>query len=289
MSSRFCPRFGFTLLLALAVVPFAAQSELRSEARLDLRLASGHTVEARVTRPADAAGALPAVMLFGGFERGAGALDLVQPTRPMILASFDYPIVVPQRLDLGGSIALLPAARRAIHDSFEAIGLLHAQLLQRADVDPARVSIVGVSFGAPFAVVAAADHGIPGLVVIHGFADVPRVISHQFAWRWAEDGRAWMQPLAWLLGRSLAAYAGIPRIENHAARLRAEQKVWMLSAKDDALIPPRANESLRAAFATSPAHFDYETEDGGHLRGEKDPRIPDLLRRTERWLVANGL
>jgi predicted esterase len=126
-------------------------------------------------------------------------------------------------------------------------------------------------------------------VVIHGFADVPRVISHQFAWRWAEDGRAWMQPLAWLLGRSLAAYAGIPRIENPAARLRAEQKVWMLSAKDDALIPPRANESLRAAFATSPAHFDYETEDGGHLRGEKDPRIPDLLRRTERWLVANGL
>lgn len=260
---------------------------------LSLRLEGGRAVAARVRVPMPDAGplqpAMPAVMLLGGFERGAAALDLVQPTRPTILASFDYPIVMPERLGPRESIAVLPEARRAVHDSLQAVGLLYAQLARRADVDAARTTLVGVSFGAPFAVVGAAEHAVPGLVVIHGFADLPQVIGHQFASRWARDGRAWMWPLAWLLGHALDAYARLPDIEQQAARLRATQQVWMLSARDDARVPAAATESLRAAFARSAARLRHDTEDGGHLRGQSDPRIPRLLRRTEAWLIANGL
>lgn len=279
-----CRALAASLLLACSAAPAAV-----IEQRLDLRLASERSVKAVIRAPDHAETRMPAVMLFGGFERGAAALDLVQQSRPTVLATIEYPIDVPRKIGWQRAVGLLPEARRAIHDSFEAIGLLHAQLRARPDVDPARVSIVGVSFGAPFAVVSAAEHGISGLVVIHGFANVPEVITHQFAWRWAEDGRGWMQPLAWALGRFLNWYAEIPRIEVHAARLHAGQKVWMLSANDDALIPPRADAALREGFAASQATFEHETEAGGHLRGDKDPRIPELLRRTEHWLIANGL
>lgn len=283
-----------TALVALctALVATRGHAAAPSDERVTLELAEGRSLQATVRAPASAGAQpsrRPAVMLFGGFERGASALDLVKPTRPTVLASFDYPLNVPGKLGWRASLALLPEARRAIHDSFEGIGALYAQLQQRPDVDPARVSIVGVSFGAPFAVVSAAELGIPGLVVIHGFADVPRVISHQFAWRWDVDQRPWLQPMAWLLGRFLNSYADLPRIETHAQRLHAGQRVWMLSAQDDALIPPGANEALRKAFAASAARFEYETELGGHLRGEDDPRIPDLLQRTEAWLIAHGL
>lgn len=290
-SARRSVRVALLALLLMAPAHDCAAAP-RLDERATLDLAEGRRLHATIRQP-DAAVArgqrLPAVMLFGGFERGASALDLVQPTRPTVLASFDYPLAVPAALGWRESLALLPQARRAIHDSFEAIGLLHAQLRQRPEVDPARISIVGVSFGAPFAVVSAAEHRIPGLIVIHGFGDVTGVISHQFAWRWDVEQRPWLRPLAWLLGRFLNAYAALPRIEQHARRLDAGQHVWMLSAQDDALIPPRANESLRTAFAESAASFDYETETGGHLRGEDDPRIPELLQRTEAWLVSRGL
>lgn len=285
-----CKAMCCVWLLACVVCGEAFALDWRDEL-LPLRLNDGRVITARLRVPdlADASRALPAVMLLGGFERGASALDLVQPTRPTVLASFDYPIALPERLGVRDALRLLPEARRAVHDSLQALGLLHAQLARRADVDTARITLVGVSFGAPFAVVAAAEHEIPGLVVIHGFADLPTVIGHPFARRWAEDGRAWMSPLAWLLGHALDAYADLPVIEQHAARLRASQQVWMLSARDDALIPARATNALREALARSAARVDDELEDGGHLRGASDPRIPALLRRTERWLIARGL
>lgn len=279
---------AIALALACSLAGPEAAAGTREESLL-MPLDSGRTVQARVLKPATAGAPMPAVILLGGFERGAAALDLVQPSRATVLASFDYPIALPDRIGWRESLRLLPPAKRAIHDSFAAVGRLHSHLRARPDVDAARISIVGVSFGAPFAVVGAAEHAIPGLVVIHGFAEVPRVIGHQFAWRWAEDGRAWLRPLAWLLGHALHAYAALPRIEDQASRLRDTQQVWMLSASDDALIPPAADDALRSAFARSAARLTYETEAGGHLRGDRDPRIPDLLKRTEAWLIASGL
>lgn len=276
----------------LATQPCAAAAAGYIEERLDLQLDSGRVVRARVLRPADASSPakLPAIMLFGGFETGAAALDLVQPTQATLLASFDYPLEMPGRgAGLVGILKRLPAARRGIHDSLEAMGLLYRQLAARADVDPGRISIIGVSLGAPFAVVAAADHGVPGLGLIHGFADVPQVIAHRLIERWAPERSTWAQAPIRALAWALCGYAGVPDIAAAAARLQAHQRAWMLSAADDDLIPASATASLHRGLAASDASVEFETEPGGHLRGEDDPRIPQLLARGEAWLERAGL
>ena len=273
----------------LVALSLDAHAQIRAETQLDLQLENSRRVSARLILPVDAAAPLPAVILLGGFERGAAALDLIPPGYPAVLASFDYPLDVPDSIGLREGLMLVPQVRRAIRDSQEAAGLLYAALVQRDDVDAARISIVGVSLGAPFAVIAAAEHGIPGLAVIHGFGQLPQVLSHQFIWRSDDPDRFWVRPLAWMLGRALSWVTGLPSVEQHAQRLQAHQRVLMLNAADDERIPPAAMQSLSSALRASAAQVQIETESGDHLSGESDPRIPLLLQRTDRWRAELGL
>lgn len=289
MSCRRIIQLSKSLAAALMLFSGAADAQIRAEAQLDLQLDSGRRVMARVILPTDPAARLPAVILLGGFERGAAALDLIPPGYPAVLASFDYPLDLPDSIGLREGLRLLPQVRRAIADTQDTICLLHAALVQREDVDAARISIVGVSLGAPFAVIAAAEQGIPGLAVIHGFGQLPQVIGQQFLWRWDLEDRVWTRPLAWLLGHGLAWAAGLPSVEQHAQRLQAHQRVLMLNAAGDERIPPAATQSLSRALQASAAKVQVETEPGDHLSGETDPRIPLLLQRTDRWRSEQGL
>lgn len=288
--SRRVPNWiALTALLVCVLISPASPAQLRAETTVELRLVSGRVIPARLVLPVQTGERLPAVMLFGGFERGAGALDLVEPSRPTLLASFDYPLSVPRKPRFWEALGLLPEARRGIADSVEAMGLLYAHLRTREDVDPARITLVGVSLGAPFAVAAAAEYGIPGLAVVHGFGQVRQVIAHQFIRRWEPRRGAWVRPVAHALAAFLTGYGGIPDVEARARTLRAEQRVMMLIAGDDELVPAAATAALLDGFRASAAQVESEVESGGHLAGEVDPRIPALLARTERWMVDHGL
>lgn len=259
------------------------------QTRVPLELQSGRVVDAHVLVPTTRADRVAAVMLFGGFERGAAALELVSPSQPTVLASFEYPFEIPEIEGWIDAVRLLPAARRAIHDTFEGIGLLHAHLQARADVDPARITLVGVSFGAPFAVVSAAEYDVPGLAVIHGFGRVADVIAHSLARRWKVEERPWVRPLAWTLGHLLTLYAGVPDVDAHATRLRTDQRVLMIAAREDERVPAVATEALREGLKASAARVVFEQEAGAHLTGGEDPRIPALLDRAQTWMREEGL
>lgn len=269
----------------------SAEVSARVETRVDLALSRGGGIEARVQVPRgdDPDHGWPAVMLFGGFERGESVLDLVASARPKVLASFDYPLAIPEDLRGWEAVRHLPAARHGIHDTLEGIGGLYAHLRGMPEVDPERITIVGVSLGAPFAVISAARHDIPGLAVIHGFGSVDEVIAHQFGRRWSRSRGEWVWAPARWLGRWLAWYAAVPEVDDYATRLASGQQAWMLSAREDERIPAAATQALRQAFERSQAGFSFELEEGGHLRGEDDPRIPRLLSDVERWMVERGL
>lgn len=274
------------LLLGMGL---AAAAHATLESRVDLPLSGGSVLSVRVQTPKQAQAPLPAVMLFGGFERGEEVLDLVDGGRPKVLATFQYPLDLAddaRGLDLWRA---LPAARRAIHDTLDGMGALHRHLQAMPEVDPERITVIGVSLGAPFAVIAAAEHDIPGLAVIHGFGRVDEVIAHQFGRRWARNRGDWVWAPAHLLGRLLNWYARIPNVEAHAARLRPDQHAWMLAAEDDRRLPADATRALREGFEQSRASFDFSSETGGHLRGGSDPRIPALLQQVEAWMVAQEL
>lgn len=260
--------------------------------RMKLPLESGRTLDVHLLAPPPSSeGARhPAVMVFGGFEYGAQALERVQTSRETVLASFDYPFEVPENVD--GALAtlrLLPEARRAIGDTLDGIGRLQAYLQARPDVDPERITLVGVSFGSPFAVIAAQRNRTPGLAVIHGFGSVTDVVEHALARRWDVERRPWAGVVAAIAARVLVMGAGVPDVEHHARRLTHRQRVLMLAAHGDERIPARATDALRRALESSEATLEFEQEAGGHLRGGEDPRIPGLLRRAERWMGDVGL
>lgn len=273
------------LLLAL---PLAAVAQWREET-LSLKLDSGRVLDVRVKRPPDAAQRLPVLILFGGFQRGARALDLIRLDQPALLVTFEYPFDAPRKFMFPSSLRYLPEFRVALRETLEGIDALTAALRARADVDAARMSIVGASAGAPFAIIGAQQNAIPGLIVVQGFGQVRKVIAQQFMLKWEPKYGAWLRPLAWLLAAGVVCYADVPEAADHAPHMSAAQKVLMIATTEDQRIPPEATENLWRALQQSPARSTRLDLPGRHLHGDADEQIADILQRSVEWLRREKL
>lgn len=268
------------LLAGLAAIP--AQAGM--EERLDLRLEDGRRLEVQLRKPAQHTQPLPVVLLFGGFRGAATVLDAVPAGLPLIAASFDYPFDPPRTFRFPHSLRDVPALGRGIDQTFEGIAVLVAHLRSRADVDPQRITIVGASLGAPFAVISAAELELPGLVVVHGFGEVRRVIAHQFIRKLEPRLGVWVRAPAWSLANVLVWGYRLPAPERYAPRLQASQQALMIAAAEDELIPQRATETLWKAMQSSQARIERRDHAGDHLRGIRDPRITQLVASALNWM-----
>jgi pimeloyl-ACP methyl ester carboxylesterase len=274
------------ILLTAALLPVPATA---SEEQLALRLASGTQVHVRLMRASDRAVRLPAIVVLGGLERGSGVVDLIPRTTDAVLVGFDYPFVLPQRF---GWTEALPLARRlekGILETIETLGRLHALLARRADIDADRLTIVGVSLGAPFAVVSAAEQDWRGVVIIDGFGDLPRTLRHQFARRWRAQYGVFAEALAWLAQTAAMLLVDVPEPEDSARRLRPDQRVYIISAEDDEFVPQRSRQALQDALLRSGARLTFETLPGRHVRGRDERLIAQLYARASEWMGRQGL
>jgi hypothetical protein len=276
------------LLLAAAAL-LATAADARDET-LTLTLDDGRTLAATLRVPDRSAGRLPALMLFGGFRHAAQVLDKVQTPQPVIWATFDYPFDPPRKFRFPDSLRHAPAARAAIHGSFEGIQKLYRALLQHPRVDPARITVIGASAGAPFAVVGAAREPIPGVILVQGMGDVPLVIGHLIARKYRPRYGDWVATPAHWLGRWIDWYCEIPDIAAQARQLRASQKVLMFTAAQDDFIPAAATAALWDALEDSHAIHERIDLAGLHLGvGDDSARIADILERSMRWMERHGL
>ena len=259
------------------------------EENLTLTLDDGRTLTAQLRIPLEAQGKLPALMLFGGFRNAATVLDRVHTERPVIWASFDYPFEAPRKFEFPDSLKLAPQMRAAIHGTFEGVGKLYAQLKTHPEIDPARITVVGGSAGAPFAIVGAAQHGIPGVVLVQGFGDATRVVQHLLARKYEERWGAWARGPAWLLASWILWYCEAPDIVAHARALKPQQKVLLITAQEDDFIPKEAGEVLWKALQESDAQHERIELPGRHLRAGSAEQIADILQRALVWMEQNGL
>lgn len=270
------------LLLAWSAIATTAQAAVQE--RVELVLEDGRRLEVQLRKPAGHTQPLPVVLLFGGFRGAATVLDAVPAGLPLIAASFDYPFDPPRKFRFPHSLRDVPALDRGIDQTFEGIAALVAHLRTRADVDPQRITIVGASLGAPFAVISAAELALPGLVVVHGFGEVRRVIAHQFIRKLEPRLGVWVRAPAWSLANVLVWGYGLPSPERYAPRLQASQQALMIAAAEDDLIPRRATETLWKAMASSSARIERRDHPGDHLRGIRDPRIAELVATALDWM-----
>jgi hypothetical protein len=234
---------------------------------------SGLGIELAIRRPgytASDSGQLrrPLFLILGGHERGKGAGALIGDTRGAVFASLEYPFEGNHRAKGLAIVAQVPLIRRALYDTPPAVHLALDYLLARPDVDPTRVELVGASFGAPFATIAAArDPRVTRLWLAHGggdtFAMIDRGLEKEIA---SPLLRAPVSHLANLL-------ASGPRFtpERWIAAV-APRPVVMLNAEADEKIPRRSVEILYAA-ARDPKELVWLP--GNHMQGNR----PEVLRR----------
>jgi len=204
--------------------------------RLRLRAASGLAVELAMKRPAADSGRRPLVVLLGGFETGRDAVDLVADPRGVVLAALSYPYPGPPPAHGARGVLALPALRAAILDTPPAVLLALDYLLLQPYVDPGRVELVGVSLGAPFAVIAGAlDPRVRRVWSVHGAGDLPLLIDTALR---GSIASAPLRRSAARLGYLLAAGPAVAP-ERWVGRI-APRSFVMLNALDDERMPRRA-------------------------------------------------
>ncbi|MSU46800.1 MAG: hypothetical protein EXS42_06685 [Lacunisphaera sp.] len=239
-----------------------------------VRAANGLHVDLRVLRPAAVAVRLPLVVLLGGHRTGRDAVDLLGAPGPFAVAALDYPYDGPERpRGWRQSLATIPAARRALLETPQAVLLALDWLTAQPWVDPSRVELVGVSLGVPFAaVVGALEPRFRRVWLIHGGAGNREWIEHNLGTKvQSELLRGIAGRLVYLLahGPTLEAEYWAPRI--------APRPVIIIGAREDRRLPPHLVERLHAA-AGEPKELIWI--DGGHVdrRPEAVRRLLELVR-----------
>ena len=276
---------------AVALLAMWAPALVAADEPVVLPLESGTRITATLRWPSGTGTStepLPVVILFGGLEGTRQVLDVMPVTPDTVLASFPYPYQPPRRLSWQNAKTAVDQFGRAVDDTFAGIAQLVAYLRAHPRIDDQRITLVGASAGAPFAGISAQRLGVPGVILIQGFGDLPRVLGHQadLAWR----GESWIQKrITQLLGRLLVAYLDLPEPAAAARRMTANQRVLMITAMQDHRIPAPSTEALWTALAASSAQVERIDQPGDHLRGLSDPRIPQLLGIATDWMRAQDL
>jgi fermentation-respiration switch protein FrsA (DUF1100 family) len=248
-----------------------------------LRATSGLEVEIAIRRPAaDEPTPLrrPVFIVLGGAVRGKDAGKLIGDTRGAIFASIKYPY--DGNLKAKGAVQVLqqvPAIRRAFYDTPPAVQLALDYLLSRPDVDSTRIEMVGASFGAPFAAIAAArDTRITRLWLAHGGGDSYALLEHNLK---RDIPNATLRaPLAHLADILVSG----PRFTPEAwVGQVAPRPVIMLNATDDEQIP-RSSVDLLYEAAGNPKELVWLP--GKHMQGNRPEVIEQLITAMVTRILA---
>jgi dienelactone hydrolase len=282
---------GLFAALLLVCGPAVAEPRFRHELETLDRGAGRAPLEVLIKRPeGEPERPLPALVVLGGFETGARALDYLHPEKPVVLVTFEYPYAGPKKFRFPRTLLDAPRAKEAVAWTPGDLSAVRAMLEKKPYVDKERLCVLGASFGAPFAVrAAAADPAVKCLVIVHGFAGVRGTTASRMRQLWRKNLGIFTRPSAWTLAALLSLYLSPPEPAKDAPRLREDQRVLMVEAEADTIIPPRARQALWDALGKSQAKRERVLMPGDHLLGDKTARtIKDIMAVVERWVPVTG-
>jgi dienelactone hydrolase len=265
---------------AIAVVDTAPVVVANGVAEQDVTIhgENGFAVHLAVRRPAAVDSVRrPLYLILGGHQRGRSAGALLGDTRGNVYASLEYPFDGNDRAKGLALVTEVPAIRRALYDTPPAVMLALDYLLQRADVDPTRVELVGASFGAPFATIAAAlDVRVTRLWIAHGGGEPYTLFEHGLR---PEIG---FRPARVVVAGLATLLASGPRLapEHWVARV-SPRPVVMLNAEDDERIPRRSVDALWDAAREPRTQLWLP---GQHMQGNR----PEVLERLVQAMVDHA-
>jgi hypothetical protein len=269
------------ILTAVQSEPAVLDGGVR-ETRYRLTGATGLQVQVAI-REALADSALPAgtkrpvFLILGGQRRGAGAGALLGERSGIIIASLDYPFDGDQDAKGLALLAQVPAIRRAFYATPPGVSLALDHLLSLPRIDSTRIELVGASFGAPFATIAAArDPRVSRLWVAHGGGRPLLMIAKGL------EPEIPFAPLRWPVAVVANVLASGPRFapERFVGRV-APRPVIMLNAQDDERIPRASVDALWAAVREPREQVWLP---GMHMQGSR----PEVLRTLVDSVMARA-
>lgn len=242
---------------------------------------SGLEVDMLVKQPApqdDATAPVrrPLLLLLGGHQTGREAARLIPDTRGTVVVALSYPFHGDHHMKGPRVVLAAPAIRGAILDTPPALMLALDYLLRQPEVDPARVELVGVSLGAPFACIAGAlDARVGRVWAIHGSAGSYVPLEHNMR------RTIPIAPVRVAAARLADVIIAGPRLapEHWVARI-APRPFVMVNARDDVQMPREEVERLYAS-ARQPKELIWVP--GGHVRARPEvvrPLIDLVLSRV---------
>ncbi|MGH7550135.1 MAG: alpha/beta hydrolase [Gemmatimonadota bacterium] len=221
----------------------------------------------------------PAALMIGGFSTGRRAAGVPATIDNLVLASIDYPYDGPHELEGWDWLWHLEDVRQGLLGTPPALLLAAQYLYSREDVDPHRVSMIGVSLGVPFAVATAAtDRRLAGAIYLHGGGDIRRLYEHAYGARTPD----WLTPI---LSR-LVAWLTAPLEPTRYAGSVAPRPTLQVNAAEDRFIP---RASVLALYEATRQPKRLIWLDGGHVATNEEPIVDDLMRVTLQWMAETGL
>jgi predicted esterase len=228
--------------------------------------------------PAQGDGPYPALLLLGGVRTGRKTIDYIRNTSGVVLFALDYPYDGKNsRMSALEFVGAIPNIRRAVVRTVPAVMLAVDYLLERSDVDPDRIVLVGGSVGALFAPAAAAtDERIAAAAMLFGAGDLQSLMRTNIKIPGIAAG-----PVCWL-GAVLVSPVEPGK---YVGRI-APRPVFMLNGTGDPRMPERNSRLLHEA-AGAPKTIRWI--DAGHVN-IRDEKFHGLVaRELADWLVGCGL
>ncbi|MEE4143765.1 MAG: hypothetical protein V2I26_03120 [Halieaceae bacterium] len=235
---------------------------------------SGLIADIAVRHPDQGHAHRPLLLVMGGQETGRAAVDVIPDSHGATVAAISYPFgVVPHR-SLAQVFLALPRIQQGIFDTPAAALLALDYLLSpESGINPGRVELAGISFGAYLASVPAVlDPRIERLWLIHGGGAPADVIDHGL------EKRISIAPLRRAISEYLAAVAGAVHLgpELWAGSISPRPTVLVHALRESSL-PPSAIRALERAV-NPPMEILYTP--GKHVHPERPEvvkAISDLM------------
>lgn len=249
-----------------------SQTALGTNQDVRLSSSSGLVVDLRVMRPADEE-RLPVLVMLGGHQTGKDAVDLVGAPQGVAFVALDYPYAGNNDPDgFLESVAIVGDVQTAFLDSPPALSLIVDWLIEQPWVDTARVELVGVSLGVPFAAAAGAlDDRYSRVWLMHGGGDNVSWVSHAGRRNIANE----------MLRRIVARLALLLVYGNTFDTLRwieatAPRPVVLVMARDDDYVPPEAQQPM--IDISSAEHVELIWTEGLHIGPNRSFEVQQLLQ-----------
>ena len=228
--------------------------------------------------PAEPGGLHPSFLVLGGLRTGRKTLEYVRNTKDIILLALDYPYEGKKsKMSVWEFIGSVPRIRRAIIDTAPATMTAVDYLLERDDVDPDRIIVIGGSLGAFFIPAhAAIDDRPAAAVMIYGAGDIQSILSA------SHDMPRWLaKPASWLGAVLVSPVEPLKYVGDISPR-----PLLMISGKQDLRIPERCSRLLHDA-AGEPKTVIWL--DAGHVSIQEEEFHGLISDAMIDWLVEQRL